>query len=308
MTSIDVLSDDVLLAIFDFYINDYISFEDLYENQPIKGDIEVWKLLVHVCQLWRGVVFGSPHHLNLQLVCTPRTPVPESLDIWPAFPLVVHCCGNYPISGIDNILAALKYRDRVCKINVEYNEKFPWKEILAVMEVLLPKLTDLILSSDGRNPLPDTFLGGSALRLRFFELVCVPFRGLPILLLSAADLVYLRLYDVTYLGYISFNELVTCLSTLTSLESLYLGFTDSPADEPWRLSTRSTIPAVTHISFAGPSTLLEEFVARIDCPKLIKFSIFFSDAYGCETQQLDYFISRTESLRALEKAPIITYH
>ena len=128
------------MEIFDFYVNDS---EYLNENLPRKDELEVWQLLVHVCHRWRSVVFGSPRRLNLQLVCTPRTPVVETLDIWPAFPLVVHCRGNYPISGVDNIIAALKYRDRIRKINIEQRHaEFPWGKVVAVMQVPFPELTD----------------------------------------------------------------------------------------------------------------------------------------------------------------------
>jgi hypothetical protein len=70
--SIDTLPDDVLLAIFDFCAD---------EDRNSKKGIEGWQSLVHVCQRWRGVVFGSPRRLNLRLVATNRTPVRDTLDV-----------------------------------------------------------------------------------------------------------------------------------------------------------------------------------------------------------------------------------
>ena len=133
VTPIDKLPDDVLLVIFDFYVNDS---EDLNRNLPIKDDVEAWQLLVHVCHRWRSVVFGSPRRLNFQLVCTHKTLVLKILDIWPAFHLVVHCNGNHPISrvGRKNTVAALKHRGRICKINIELNEEVRWVQVLAVMQ------------------------------------------------------------------------------------------------------------------------------------------------------------------------------
>jgi hypothetical protein len=64
-------------------------------------------------------IFGSPRRLNLQLVCTPRTPVLDTLNVWPALPLVVHNDDNCPISGVDNILAVLKRSGRFCEIIIE---------------------------------------------------------------------------------------------------------------------------------------------------------------------------------------------
>ena len=62
---IDVLPDDVLLEIFDFYMNVDVFYED-------KRETEAWQTLVHVCRRWRYLVFGSPRRLNLRLCCTPE--------------------------------------------------------------------------------------------------------------------------------------------------------------------------------------------------------------------------------------------
>ncbi|KAH9991426.1 hypothetical protein BJV77DRAFT_529009 [Russula vinacea] len=74
--TIDNLPDLVLLGIFDFYMGE----------DPDDEGIEAWHTLVHVCRNWRNVVFGSPRRLNLQLYCTARTPVKQTLDVWPLFP------------------------------------------------------------------------------------------------------------------------------------------------------------------------------------------------------------------------------
>jgi len=310
VTPIDILPDDVLLVIFDFYIND---FEDLDEKLPIKGRVGVW--LVHVCQRWRSVVLGSPRRMNLQLVCTPNTAVQEILDIWPAFPLVVHChYVHYPLSGIDNILAALKYRDRVCKINIENGEDLPWEKFMAVMQVPLPELTDLMLASYGavKPVLPNTFLGGSAPRLRLLQLDHIQFPALQTLLLSTTHLVHLRLYNIPEPGYLSPTMMVTCLSTLTSLKSFSLGFTLFPLppaqkDQPRHLSTHSVLPALTSFSFRGSRSFLDDFVSRIDAPKLNKFSVYISHQFDRDTTQLGRFVSRTPGLQAPENAPRVAY-
>jgi hypothetical protein len=38
---------------------------------------------------WRTLVLESPRRLNLRLFCTPKTPVKDTLDVWPALPLIV---------------------------------------------------------------------------------------------------------------------------------------------------------------------------------------------------------------------------
>jgi hypothetical protein len=98
-----MLPDDVLLAIFDFCA---------HEDPFTKKEIEAWQLLVHVCRLWRSLVFESPRRLHLRLVCTPGTRVRDTLDVWPALPLFVLCDG--PTENVDDIVAALERSDRVC--------------------------------------------------------------------------------------------------------------------------------------------------------------------------------------------------
>jgi hypothetical protein len=81
-TTISMLSDDVMLEIFDFCQKNYVRY--LWFREAIIWD---WRILVHVCQRWRQVVFGSPLRLNLRILCTYGTPVRKHLDIWPNFPI-----------------------------------------------------------------------------------------------------------------------------------------------------------------------------------------------------------------------------
>jgi hypothetical protein len=71
---IDVLSDDVLLGILNFYMKK----RSYYDT---KTEVEIWHSLVHVCRRWRSLVFGPPHRLNLQLFCTPKTPSRDTVDV-----------------------------------------------------------------------------------------------------------------------------------------------------------------------------------------------------------------------------------
>jgi F-box-like len=91
---IDVLPDEVLLAIFDFYV---------VASLCTKPEIEKWQSLVHVCRRWRRPVFALPRHLNLRLFCTPETPTTDILDVWPTLPLLIH--GNTSsVSSLDNLV------------------------------------------------------------------------------------------------------------------------------------------------------------------------------------------------------------
>jgi hypothetical protein len=139
-----------------------------------KKDIEAWISLVHVCRRWRCVIFGSPRRLNLRLLCTSETTI-ENLDVWPALPLQIECdiysIDSYTMNE-NNIVVALGYRDRVCRIDFRsiIEGAFKWEPISAAMQVPFPALTDLLLHGydDYTAPIiPDTFLGGSAPRLRY---------------------------------------------------------------------------------------------------------------------------------------------
>jgi hypothetical protein len=145
-----MLHDDVLLAIFDLYVDDLEKLDGKSYQFPKKVEVEVWQFLVHVCRRWRRVVFGSPRRLKLHLVYTPRTPVVETMDVWPAFlPLLIRCDYNDRISCRDNVLAALKRNDRICRISFEHNERLSLKKVLALMQVPFPELTCLITKGRG---------------------------------------------------------------------------------------------------------------------------------------------------------------
>ena len=299
---IDVLPDDVLLVILDFYAN-----VDGYEVR--KEATEAWQTVAHVCRRWRIVVFASPRRLNLRLVCTPRTPARDLLDIWPALPLVVQWYGDCPIEGVDNIVAALERSNRVCQIVLYNVPTFLLEKASATMQEPFPELTYLRLMSDA-TAIPDSFLGGSAPLLRFLEFRGVPFPGLPKLLLSATRLVSLTLSEIPHSGYISPEAMVTALSTLTSLESFHLNF-QSPLSFPNRTSRRPAppirfaLPVLAYFLFEGVTEYLEDLVARIDAPQLSYLDITFFNQIVFDTPQLIQLISRTPVLKALEKVRVI---
>jgi hypothetical protein len=225
---IDVLPDDVLLEIFNFCM-------DKGEDKPTKKATEAWQSLVHVCRRWRSVVFGSPRRLDLQLVCTPKTPVKEMLNIWPPFPLLIfgRVSGT---SGVENIVAILEHRDRARKIHLDFL-KSKWEDIYAMMQVQFPALTYLRLKAYDASfltytvpILPDSFLGGSAPHLQTLDLCHIPFPELPKLLITTTHLVTLRLHgpEIADSGFISPEVMATCISALTSLEVLWLEFAFPP--------------------------------------------------------------------------------
>ena len=307
VVSIDMLPDDVLLEIFDFV-------EAMEEDEGELSKMEAWQALVHVCRRWRSVVFGSPRRLELKLVCTTKTPARATLDVWPALPLVVE--GH--TKNVDNIIALLECSDRINQI---YLRGSNWGDISEAMEVPFPELTDLWLRhlrnetmTEPVLPLSDSFLGGSAPRLRDLELDNVPFPGLPKLLSSATHLTKLYLGNIPHSGYISPEAMVTCLSLLTSLKTLILEFL-SPQSCPDRESrrsppsTRTVLPALTRFEFRGVCEYSEDLVARVDAPRLNFFETMFFNDIIFYTPQFTQFISRTPTMEAFDKATVIlTYH
>jgi hypothetical protein len=299
--TIDVLSEDALLEIFDWYLKG---------NRSIFHKIEVWQVLGHVCRKWRNLVFGSPHRLNLQLFCTGNKPVKKMLGIWPPLPIVI--LGEKTTTDENNIVAALEQNDRVCQIRLKYLQNSHWEKVFTVMREPFSALTSMELHSSGEEPstISDSFLGRSAPRLQFLQLCGIPFPGLPKLLLSATHLVTLHLWDVSRSGYIPPEAMVTALSALTTLKEFQLQFQSrrSCPDRGHRhppLLTRSVLPALKHLIFRGVTEYLEDFVARIDAPLLDRLEITFFRQLIFHTPQFAQFIGRTPNLMAYDEAHVV---
>ena len=212
---------------------------------------------------------------------------------------------------MNNIIAALGQTNRVCGVFLVRLADRQLERVLAAMQVPFPGLTDLQLSLyiyPNRVPvIPDSFLGGSAPRLRSFALYRIPFPGLPKLLSSATHLVRLSLNDIPHSGYISPRAMIALLSVLSSLDSLTLEF-QSPQSRPDRESPslpplrRSILPALTSLTFKGVTEYLEEVVIRIDAPHLRFLSTTFFNQIDFDTPRLAQFINCTPTLRALDSA------
>ena len=301
---VDLLPDEVLLAIFDLYVG--------------QGETEAWQTLGHVCRRWRNLVFGSPRGLNLQLICTLRTPARETLDVWPPFPLVISASwhyANYRTENVDNLFAVLEHRNRVCQIHISIISISGLEKVLSAMQETFPELKSLILQPEEKtlSVLPDSFLGGSSPQLRTLHFRGIPFPGLPRLLLSATHLTDLCLEKIPHLGYFSPEEIATALSASTSLEDLHIGF-ESPLSLPDRATrrppppTRLVLPALKNFMFKGVEEYLEDLVVRIDAPLLNELRITFFNQILFDTPRLVQFISRTSALKTPEKARVFFWN
>ena len=236
------------------------------------------------------------------------------LDVWPVLPLIVMSDGwsdSYvPRGKRDSIIAALECTDRVYHMDICIAQSLDL-DIFLAMQQPFPELRHLELRSDDGTVavVPDSFLGGSAPRLQYLKLYCIPYLGLPNLLLTATHLVILKIHGIPHSGYISPDAMVAALSTLASLEHLSLEF-ESPRSCPDQASCRppplicSVLPVLTHFRFKGVAEYLEDLVACIDAPQLNRLYIIFSHDIVFDTPQLVRFISHTPKSKAFQKAYI----
>jgi len=270
--------------------------------------LDTWYTLVHVCQRWRFVVFASPRRLDLHILCTNRNQVEKHLNIWPQLPIAIWASLDVSaLPGVPNIIAALKHHHRVSKITIYDIPNSLLKELGANP---FPVLTELSLQSKSYPPVPpDSFLVGSAPRLRTLWLDGISFPALPKLLSSTRDLVELSLQHVSPFGHPPPEALAAGLSVLTRLKSLFIlhrcpspGATRGNPHPP--LFTRVVLPSLTKFAFNGHSEFLERIVSQIECPLLDDTWITISDQQAFDTPQLRHFISRTETFKAPHRADI----
>lgn len=231
-----MLPNDVLLEIFELSV----------------CRAEAWETLVHACRRWRYIIFTASSRLELRLVCTTGTPAKEMLDIWPKLPIIIRVSGIK--NGFDDVIAALKHHDRVCEIHVTatHVSDSELRPLVEAMQDTFPALTDLHLDL-GLIPraepfVPDSLLGGTAPCLRSLFLKNLACSELPKLLLSASSLVDISLLNIPYSRATSPETMFDCLSSLTKLEQLRIGFQHriyiprSASHRPSRSPLTCTVP------------------------------------------------------------------
>ncbi|KAH9161818.1 hypothetical protein EDB89DRAFT_2155620 [Lactarius sanguifluus] len=162
--TIDVLSDDVFLEIFDFCLRDPTTNRFTNRIEVIQRT-KKWQRLVHVCQRWRRIIFASPQRLDLYLSCSYGTPLRWNLHFWPiTLPLTLNYPGHIDVYGRglapedeDNVIAALsRHASRVHRIDILGSSSL-LNNVATVMQAPFPVLTYLDLTCyESRPPtLPD---------------------------------------------------------------------------------------------------------------------------------------------------------
>ena len=297
--TIESLSDDTLLEIFDFYRVDAVA---LSRGRPWK-----WHRLAHVCRRWRSIVDTSPRRLGLQILCKNGARVERILSTWPTLPLVLRFKGNAKSKSLpNNVMIALRHPDRVCEVDVCVTSSIIGS-IAELLQVPFMALKNIRMESkDAKEPpaLGD-FLGGSAPLLNEIHLhgIAVPFPAIRRLVLSTSHLNMLSLAKIPNTCYFSPEDLVTCLSALVHLTRLFVDF-HSPASRPnSRMAhlpspERAILPSLVNLAFYGANEYLEGFFARIDCPALTSLLIKYFNQLIFEIPQLVQFISRVDALKS----------
>ena len=300
-----MLSEDILLEIFDFYRLDAM------ERRQTRGRPWKWLHLAHVCRRWRHAISMSPRRLDLQILCKYGASIKYTLDAWETLPLIVRFKGGPKSKSLpENIVTALCRPDRVREIDLDLTSTTVGAIVDEIKKPFQMLESIRISIKDATGPsllFRSGFLGGSAPRLREIDLdgITFPFPEIKQVFSSTNNLVRLHLTKIPETGYFSVDTLVTALSSSTQLRALGVGF-HYPASLPTQSNTsppfqRTTFPFLITLRFHGASEYLEEFVSRVDFPSLgfidIKLfhQIFFEIPEFCRTiPLLNAFMSPTE--------------
>jgi len=308
-----MLPDDVLVEIF-FYVNIVTTLDWDRDWDSVENP---WLALVHVCRRWRYLVLESPRRLNLRLEYGGHGPMSEVLDGWPVLPIVLKDTRRESDQRWDNVVAALEseHYNRICGIQILYMTNSRWERFAAAMQKPFPELIFLeVWAYPNMVPaLLDSFLGGSAPRLRSLSLTSIPIPSIPKLLLSSNGLVELTLEDIPDSGYFSPDVMATALTVMTRLESLRLEFL-SPRSRPDPESrhlhplTRFVLPALTRLMFTGVYEYLEDLLARIDAPLIYDLDITFFMDLEFDVPQLYRLIDHAEVFNAFDQARVLIFN
>ena len=299
--TIDILPDNVFLDIFDFCL-----FQPDWESWDSTGRIQrmkEWQTLVHVCQRWRSLIYASPRRLDLYLRCSYETRVRKNLVYWPVtLPLIVDYGHPNHTPEDDDVLAALEHSGRVHRISIVGTDSL-LRKVVKVMHKQFPALSHLSIdwNLNGSVPvIPKRFLGRSASQLQDLTLTLISLPHLPVLLSSARNLVTIMFEDIFQDGhaYISPKVLAEGLAMLPNLTFLYLTFHDDTSTTDRSSPIRAILPSLTLFDYRGCSNYLEDFLARLDAPRVDCVEIELFPEHDYRAPQLFWFLNRTENLKS----------
>ncbi|KAI9432322.1 hypothetical protein H4582DRAFT_1104895 [Lactarius indigo] len=293
--TIDALGDVVLLDVFSYFRPD--------NTWNVRLG---WCKLSHVCQRWRRLIHTSAFRLGTHILCTNGTPMMNTLDHLPPFPLFVdYRYTNATIMERDElgICYALRLRDRIRRLDLHLPHSVLHK-LLMLMDEPFSLLEHLSLSFTADKTtilaLPKTFL---APNLRHLALVGISLPKRLRALSFTISLVTLVLMDIRPSGYFRPGLLVARLQPLLQLEKLSIGFSipiPRPSTERellGRQRTPVTLPNLKYLRFQGVGTYLESLVAQIRAPLLERLDITLFNQIVFTLPHLSHFVNMTEKIK-----------
>lgn len=297
--TIVILPDEALLEVFEFYL--------------VGCYREEWFTLAHVCQRWRCLVSASPCRLNLRLVCTGYTPPGEMLGRWPTLPIVIQYTDKSAGSRANNIVAALKHKNRVSKIKLCNVTNWQFEVFVTEMQEPFPKLEYLEIEANRCRSLlpvlPDSFLGGSAPLLADVHFEGILFLDFPKVFLSANNLCGIFLLGIPQ--FFSLEKMAAALSATNHLQLLEIQAKSwHPLQESQRSHpiTRIVLPALFWLRLECTGDYLQNFMARMDAlPALQWMVISLRHSLVFDIPELPQFISRINAFKISDQASICTY-
>ena len=241
--------------------------------------------------------------LDLFLYFSNGTPI-RNLSCWPEFPIIMNYLHRF---DEDDVMTLLKHPDRVRWICIGHLTSLQFGRVIALMQEPFPLLTHLeFYAPHGVDvsdvpALPRGFLGGSAPCLQLVLFDGVPLSEFPASFLMSRDLASLHLNMIPMTGYISPEAILASLVVLTRLESLRMGF---PFRNPYpeqRTGDRDppirvVLPALNELALLCWREYMEDFVARLDTPRLDDLYTRLDERETLWLPQ-PLFIARTETLR-----------
>jgi hypothetical protein len=302
---IRILNNDVLLNIFHLYQLGEYEVQDDNDLESGWGRQRWWYKLAHVSRRWRYVILASPLRLDLHLVCTYGVPVADMLAGSPPLPLTVFYDNwerEMTAEDEEGALLALSHRDRVHRVALRMPAP-QFGKFITALEDQFPTLERLSMYSwdeDTSLMLPQSFQAPNLRRLHLWH-IALPMRS-P-LLTTTGGLTTLRLWGIPRSAYFPPGYLLTPLSLLPQLESLWIYF-HSPVPNRDVIRQLSEIPTMTHVTlpnlrqflFGGVSAYLEGLLERITAPVLRSLEVYFFNQLTFTVPQLSQFLQTSQNL------------
>jgi len=265
-----------------------------------------WFKLAHVCGKWRRIVLASPSRLDLSLVLIERNPGNMKTVLTRRFqPLPIridYAYGSPTNNDVNRVVTALKQPDRVHGIAFKGQDS-QLQKVFREMKRPFPALERLEIRHSHTEEylsLPQTFLRGSAPRLRRLKMWTVRLKSISQLLSSTTAIVELSLKIDTVFGPSPTASLVAYLQAMPCLRwlTLRLPIGISPTRIPASPETGGKIVPLSKLTFFyfyGHRVFLDGLLSGLAAPSLQTFDIEFRDSFISPTRHTSRFVTDINS-------------